>query len=643
MSALDDIIARDAGGGQQSALDAIIARDAGSSTQQDAPQTASAGLSGAPVAPQGATPQQPGSFLMGLGDAVKGGVQGIVHGVSYAADKIAPNSQFAKDFHSGAQQVDQTIQNQNQAYEAARAATGAGTDWGRLAGNVVGTAPTMLMNPEMGGAGLLARTGVGALQGAAGASLMPVNDVSQGYGQQKLADALIGGGIGAAAPVLGSAARTAGQNIAGALQPVISPGKYVGQGLARAMAPQDAAAVANSIRNAPTFVPGSTPTTAQVGGTPLLVQTEKALANTSPDFKGDLTQLQNNNNAARLGVISGIAGTPGDLATAQAQRAAATQPLYDAAHRAQVNVGPAFDRFAQIPEVQQAMAAGNANAQLDAAAGRGVAPVWPSGQSRAINGAALDYTSRALGDMINQAKSGGANSKAASLTALKSQIDGFAQNYIPGVQQARAAYAQASVPVSTMQAGQQIEDAFANRPLDANKNPIVTLTGFNSALAKSIKAQKYGIDPVAQTQLGNVASDLQRESVSNSIKSPGADTAYNLAANGWLARNLYGPSFGGATSTGKTAAALATALTGHPIAAAGVFAGGNKVGQAVGQRLQSQLANLLLNPDALLPHLDAHAATAAGNATPNPLVQGLLQYGRPALVNGSAAALINSP
>ena len=68
--------------------------------------------------------------------------------------------------------------------------------------------------------------------------------------------------------------------------------------------------------------------------------------------------------------------------------------------------------------------------------------------------------------------------------------------------------------------------------------------------------------------------------------------------------------------------------------------GGNKIGQMVGGRLQDRLSGLLLNPDTVLPYLDARAAAAA-QAVPNPLMQGLLNYGRPAAMNGLIGGLQN--
>ncbi|EGD06503.1 Mannosyl-glycoprotein endo-beta-N-acetylglucosamidase, partial [Burkholderia sp. TJI49] len=66
--------------------------------------------------------QTPGSVTMGIGDAIKGGVQSLVHGGAWLANKIAPDSQFAKDINAAVPQIDQTIQAQNAQYNADRAA-----------------------------------------------------------------------------------------------------------------------------------------------------------------------------------------------------------------------------------------------------------------------------------------------------------------------------------------------------------------------------------------------------------------------------------------------------------------------------------------------------------------------------------------
>lgn len=653
MSAFDDYLNAPAQQGAQS-FDAYLG------ATPSVPASAAGGSGAAAVQSAAGQPAPLGGFLTGVGDVAKGTAQGITHALSWAADKIAPDSQFAKDARAALPQIQQTIDQQNAQYEAQRAAqvpqnlsgliTGQrpspGIDWARLAGNAVGTAPTLALGPEYAGLSLPGRVAVGALQGAAGAGMMPTTAPQDGqsYASQKAQQLGIGGALGAAGPLVSGTVGAAGRGLWNAIQPVVQPGRFVGRGLANALEPQAAADAAANIRNAQIFVPGSTPTTAQVAGNPIIVQTEKALANSSGDFKSALLNRGIDNNDARWQALMGVAQDQPTLDAAVQARAAAAQPLYDAAHQSTANVGPAFMRYAQIPEMQEAMQRANQIASLDAAVGRGVAPVWPTPNvpgvqqgSRAINGAALDYTSRALGDMIGEAQRAGSNTRAGALTQLRNMVDSWTQQYIPGVQQARAAYAAGSVPVNTMEVGQQIANGLGTRAMNSAGVPEIQMMPFRSALTQAMNsgnAAQFGIDANAHNVLQGIGQDLQRATVSNSIKSPGSDTAYNIAANGWLARHLYGPTFQGASGLGKAAVTAGALISGHPLAAGGVLAGANRLGQAVGGRLQDRLGGYLLDPATVLPYLDARATAPAGQALPGPVVRGLLNYGRPAIVNG---------
>lgn len=232
MSGLADQFSADAVAGGASAPQPI------SLSQQFAADAAAGAQSVAPTlsaqAPQASAPPQwqvPNSFVMGLGDTVKGGVQSAVHGLSWLADKIAPNSQFAQDARAALPQIDQTIASQEQQYQAARQAAQAptlsglitgqqqspGVDWGRLGGNLIGAAPLALGAPETAGMGLLGRMGVGAGMGAANSLFTPVTDASRPYADQKLAQSLISAGVGAAAPAVTAAV---GNAVRGVTDPV---------------------------------------------------------------------------------------------------------------------------------------------------------------------------------------------------------------------------------------------------------------------------------------------------------------------------------------------------------------------------------------------------------------------------------------
>jgi hypothetical protein len=209
MSALDDIIARDSAPQQASPLDAIIARDAQAGAQA-APQQQPAPA--APAAQPSSPWQTPGALTMGAGDAVRGYAQSITHGLSWLADKVAPNSQFAQDARAALPQMQQTIDSQNAQYAAAN--PDSGMDWKRLAGQAGGMA-------LLGGGGMAAPEGmagkalVGALSGVAGTAAQPVTNLQPGqsYADAKIDQAKTNALVGALA---GPATAAAGKVISGA-------------------------------------------------------------------------------------------------------------------------------------------------------------------------------------------------------------------------------------------------------------------------------------------------------------------------------------------------------------------------------------------------------------------------------------------
>jgi hypothetical protein len=533
------------------------------------------------------------------------------------------------------QDAEHGIANLDQQYAPYSAAHPIVAGTGNVGGQIAGTLPTAFIGPEYAGLSLAGKMGLGAVQGAAGAAMMPVQNPGNDFWTQKAEQAGIGGLLGGATPMVAAGAKNLGQSLWNVAKPVVQPGRFVGEGLAGAMDPAEAAAAAQNIRGAQQFVPGSLPTTAQVAQTPVMVQTEKAAGNI-PAFKSAAAQRAIDNNDARWQALMGVAQTPEALAAANQARAAASQPLYDAAHQATANVGKGFVNFAQRPAVQQAMQQADQLARNE-----GVQLKWPTPDDRAISGQALDYTNRALGDMIGAAQRAGNNQQARALTEAQSYLKSWTQTYVPGVRQAAQTYAKMSVPINTMEAGQAIANGLGTRAMNAGGAPEIQLMPYRSALTSAMKNAEFGIDPNALNSLQGIGQDLQRATVSNSIRSPGSDTAYNLAAQGWLARQLYGPTFGGASNLGKAVGAIGAAATGHPMIGLGILGGGNKIGQMVGNRLQDRLSGLLLNPDAVLPYLDAHAAAAA-QPIPSALAQRLLNYGRPALINGAAGALNNS-
>ncbi|KIG04886.1 Lytic transglycosylase catalytic [Burkholderia sp. MR1] len=159
--------------------------------------------------PSGDTPQgqwhAPGAVTMGIGDVIKGGVQSMVHGGAWLANKIAPDSQFTKDINAAVPQVDEAITSQDAQYAQQRAAQGgSGVDLGRTAGRIIGSVPMQAM-PSGAGSGLLMKAGAGALSGLASAAATPVVNAGDNYAQQKAIQLGTGAAVGAVVNPLVSA------------------------------------------------------------------------------------------------------------------------------------------------------------------------------------------------------------------------------------------------------------------------------------------------------------------------------------------------------------------------------------------------------------------------------------------------------
>lgn len=639
MSALDDLMARDAGSADKggSALDQVMARDQATS---DAPPSV-AGAGRGSINP-GSVPDSPGVLAAlggglghGFGETMLGAQQLIGRGLSAAgSDTVGP--WLTKDAETGLASLDAQYAPLSEAHPVI---AGTGNVGGQIGATMLPAAALAKVAPAYAGASAIGRgasqIGLGAAQGAAGAAMMPVNEQPDGqsYWAQKAGQVGLGAAMGATVPAVISAGTGLGKAAWSAIRPVVQPTSFVGEGLANAMSPADAALAAQNIRSAPTFVPGSMPTTAQVAQTPFMVQTEKAASNL-PAVKSAMVQRAIDNTDARWAALNGVAQSPTDLAAAQAARSQTAAPLYAAAHQASAPIDNTVANVMQRPAVQQAMQQADTLAKNE-----GVQLTWPTPQNPTISGHALDYTNRALGDLIDTAKRSGNSQEARALTDAQSQLKTWGESNIPELSQAAQTYAQASVPVNTMEAGQQIANSLSGKALNSAGVPDIPLAGYRSAMGQALKGSQYGIDPAAESTLQGIAQDLQRQSISNSVRTPGSDTAYNIAANGWLAKNLYGPNFQGATGIGKTAGAIGALATGHPYVAAGIFGGGNKIGQMVGGRLESRLSDLLLDPNAILPYLDSRV-TAPAQSIPGPLVQGLLDYGRPAIGNGILGSLV---
>lgn len=575
-----------------------------------------------------------GHHLMNLPHGL---AQGIENSVNYFAQKLPDNpvSQYIGDVTA---QDNQAMTNREKQYQQStpnNAASYAGAGVGEVApflfggglakglgaaGKMVGDVITPILPKSLAYAGKLADFGTqGALIGAASPVAGP------DYGDQKLGQIGTGALTGPLVKMGGDALINTGSAIKNAAAPILSPEKYVARQLASKLG-SDLPDVLNNIKTAPTFIQGSQPLTDQVAGSSTLVQMSKALQNASPDYKNAVVNRMADNDTQRLATLQGVAQTPQALSNAVATRSNFSSPFYASLESGlPVPTAPVFD---QVNSVM------NSSLGTDPAVKKGLGDLM-SGitSSQDANGAIrpdlLDGYRQNLNKFIAAHSSNGVvpSKVSAALEPIRQTIMDAVEQANPGYRAGLDQFRQLSVPINTLQAGQDLMGTLASKSQSANGNPMLTAQSYNSQLAKALRNQDYPIDPTAQTTLQNIGQDLLRETRSNSIRTPGSDTGYNLSADGWLANALYGKNFGGSKGSLSSPARLIGGVVGaavghtigHPLMGLGAGYGlAEKLASFAGNRVNKAAANLLSNPDAF-----ASAVGAAQQNASNPASQAI--------------------
>ena len=520
----------------------------------------------------------------------------------------------------------------------------------------------------------------GLVSGGATATTMPIDDVGNNdYWGKKALQTGSGAVIGGVVPMAANAVRS----VYNSVLPAVNPRASVADNLARAVrgdanlesnappvvTPTDpvigqmmnagnvqslngarsANEVLARILQRKDYVPGSTPTTAQVVNTPQLSMAEKALMN-NPAYLEAFSQRANENNAARLAQLGNLAQTPEALAAAVETRKAATQPLYQEAWAQTYPVNPELSVLLNRPSIQSAIARGqklaaelpnsptigvqappvvpttapsNPFASLGVASAPAMAP--EAGPST-VNGQTLQYLKMGLQDMQTEGRANGMG--AHEKTALQNTLDSVHSWLIdnaPKYKAADAAYAQHSVPINDMRVGQAAQDALglttpagelattvdqlgARRALNSTGDTALTLNNYQAAVKKALSEEgAYGMSPEATKTTDAIAADLQRQSSgAAAVPKVGSDTAYNLQAPNWLSEKLFGSDLSGQNTALPAASAgiggLLELLTGAGFGDAGAMAyalkrGAQNGASFVGNRVNQQYQKAMLDPD----------------------------------------------
>ena len=583
-------------------------------------------------------------FVAATGHHVMSGFHGLAqlieNGAAAGANYVAPDSSVAKALTDNANQVNAALKQREADYQASTpnsAGAYAGAATGEIlplvatgAGRALSAAGDYLPNlatrafglgaPATGAiplaskvANTVGKVASGATQGAILGASSPVTGEGDYWGQkgdQVTTGAAIGGAVPAGLSVASGAAELA--------KPIVAPTAYAADAIKNWLG-DDLPNVVQNIKTANTapLVPGSQPTVPQLAKNYDLLQVAKALDN-NPATKGTFAEQEAANNSARWNVINGLAGDDATLKAAiDARRAGALATLDPSGQ------SPTIEHFlrTQAP-ADAAPVLATISTTLDSSAGqnptvrKGLADLKNQILSNMdkdgyVRPDLLEGIRQNAGQFLADNAPNGAVSNVATvaLSPVKSALENAITGSVPGFPGYLAKYAELSAPINTMEAAQGMADRLGSRSLGSGGLPQLTLTGYNSALAQALKgAAPHGIDPAAQQALEGVQQDLQRASISNSVRASGSDTSYNLQAPGWLGNQLYGPGFSGA---GKIPRALGAALGYHihPTlegAGAGYFAA-KKIGDLANSRTSNALAELLSDPQKFLDAIQPSA------------------------------------
>jgi hypothetical protein len=460
--------------------------------------------------------------------------------------------------------------------------TGAGK-----AGEVTGVlaqllGPGIALRGTAAGAALLPRTIAGnVVQGVGMGALQPVTDNSE-----RGTNMLVGGGLGAA----GAAAPKV---VSGVARPVVNYLGRFGQKGAQKQAARiiagEAADRANLLAAAPSNIPGVQRTLAEESLDPGIARLERNARSTGQGFDA----IDRQNNLARVDALRGIAGTPEDMAAAEAERHATSEPFRRAAMRAtgvdtetlRNQLARAKQLFDGRPAVQQTLEYVANQLYRDATPAE-LKAGFPARIPR-DEVAGLSNVRDTLKDLMNGKLSGDAPAATAAtrqILMVRNGLDRAIGKTAPEFKGYLQAYREGSQPINRMQLGQHLIDKGSGAVLDP-------VTGAPSLAPAAFSRQANNLDAAAAAATGF------RKAKAADILQP-QDTAIIKAIQDDLERRAFAGTAGsGGNSHTFERQALenklgAQAASGVPVL--GKFAGVlNKIND---RRVQAQVVYLLQNP-----------------------------------------------
>ena len=374
-------------------------------------------------------------------------------------------------------------------------------------------------------------------------------------------------GFGAVASAAVPTALALARTTKAAAEPFYKEGqdRIIGRLLQKA-AGGEAKDVAARIASAGEIVPGSVPTLAQAAQNPGIGALERTLSATNPEVGLAIKKQLDAQNAARVEKLTELAGTSGARDFHAGMREEAADTLYKKAYEAGIDLKRNAETGQYLTKQQWAARKGEITKLMETPAMQEAAQRArqlmlndPNLKGKVLDSAGsvqgLDYTRRALSDMIGDAKG---NNEKRILMNLRERLDTTLNTISPKYAEAKSTFAEMSKPINQMDIAQEIADKSINK-LTGKLQPQAfarSLSDDTAARATGFKAASLEktMTPEQLQMLNAIKADLARAQAAENVgRGVGSDTIQKLAYSNMVdaagipsfIRNMAGPQIAG--------------------------------------------------------------------------------------------------
>lgn len=471
-----------------------------------------------------------GKFVAGYGKASMDAYNGIKQALPDSVSNLLPGGVVTRADIDESRRLDAPLMK-----------TGAGMA-GNIANNIAMIAPTALIPG--------ANTVLGSvLVGGALGAIQPV-----GEKDSRIYNSIQGGALGGAFPAAVAAGKIA-------KSAVIDPFREKGREQIAGRILQRFAEDPTKIQNAPSvWGSGAKPTLAEATGDNGLAQLQRTVMTQDPQIANAISTRMADNNAARIGALQDIAGSPASRAAAEAARQGSAGQMYRAAVNATYTMDDQLAALLNTPAMKQAAARAKTLAEnqqrpftfaVESASPFSGVGGPQSQTTKQITGQGLQDLKMAMDEMLTDPASGFTGKAGKALESLRGKLINWMETANPDFKAARVSYRDQSRPINQMDIGQRLLDTTTSTMRDFSGNNKLYGNAFGRALrneeqtVKNATGMRQTLDeimtPQQMTTLRGLEDELSKAAGWQSAgKVPGSPTAQYLMGQDIL-RQVSGP------------------------------------------------------------------------------------------------------